>query len=326
MGLSKIYGVVGYPVRHSLSPLMHKFWFRSLKERRIIDYDGDYRLFEVKPEEFSDFLLNPEGVVKDTEGNLFYSKDIGGFNVTIPYKVKAKELLVPADVEELLSAGGRLKRDVSAEVWYRVVSGAINTVKRDRDRTLCYNTDVWGFGKALDEDLKFITHQKNILLIGCGGAGRAVIAELTQQHREVNRIYIYDIKKETVELARKYYLRFNYIKNKLEFIVYDKIQEVIKDCQLLVNASPLGMREEDASPINKDLLHRELFVFDVVYNRETRLLKDAKERCRATTGGLGMLLYQGQRAFELWTGKCLENDDIKKAREVLQDKLNSAAK
>ena len=105
------------------------------------------------------------------------------------------------------------------------------------------------------------------------------------------------------------------LERKIEFISLEKMAELIKRCQLLVNASPVGMQEGDPSPIDKKLLHNELYVYDVIYNRETQLIKDTKLLFGDdhASGGLGMLLYQGARSFELWTGRKAPVETMRKA-------------
>jgi len=292
----KIYGLIGYPVKHSLSPAMHNAAFKYLKERKKINYDAEYRLFEIKPEELKDFLLNKDFLVKDTTGKSFYAKEIEGFNITIPHKVKAREILLPGDF-------GLTKEVTVRQDHYVFLSGAINTVKRDKNRLEYYNTDSGGFIESLKEDLEFDTKDKNILIFGCGGAGRAVIAALTWKDTNISKIYIYDTNKEAVESAKKHFDRFDFVKDKLEFILAEQIPEKIEGLDLLVNASPVGMNEGDGSVVDKSLLHRGLSIYDVVYNRETQLIKDAKSLGLHVTDGLGMLLYQGAYSFEFWTDR-----------------------
>ncbi|MFC1621527.1 shikimate dehydrogenase family protein [Candidatus Omnitrophota bacterium] len=252
------YGIIGYPVKHSLSPAMHNAAFKEL------GIDAEYRKFEIKPDELEDFLLN--------------RKDVLGFNVTVPHKVMAKQILDKVVDEKITCVD------------------AINTVKREGNKLKYANTDVAGFLTSLKEDLKFDHKDKSVLLIGCGGAGRAVIAGLS---RDVRKIYAYDSNPDAIKPA-----------GKLQCISAGEISSVINDCQLLVNASPIGMKEGDNSPVDRKLLHKDLFVYDVVYNIETDLVRAAKPRA---VGGLGMLLYQGVHAFEFWTGKRAPVEVMKKA-------------
>jgi shikimate dehydrogenase len=267
-----IYGIIGYPIKHSLSPAMHNAAFKKL------GIDAEYRKFEVRPKDLKDFILN--------------RKEVVGFNITVPHKVEAEKIIK--------DKGGSVHRQTDPR--YIEFSGAINTVKRDGDIFIYTNTDVSGFMRSLKEDLKFEHKDKNVLLIGCGGAGRAVIAGLTTGDNSCNKLYIYDINNQTIDSAKRFYHGRSCL-NKLQFISEEEIPEVIKNCTLLVNASPVGMKEGDGSPIDTGLLHKDLFVYDVVYNRETELIKNAKLLGLNCSGGLGMLLYQGVHAFEFWTGK-----------------------
>ena len=300
----KIYGLIGYPVKHSLSPVMHNAAFQALKIDA--ELNAEYRLFEVKPEELKGFLLGNKEI-KDTNSNSFSIEDLSGFNITIPHKVRAREIL-----EKKFSLHPPLLEDEN----YVRLTGAINTVKRDGDILHYYNTDATGFRKSLKEDLKFVDAKgTNVFIIGCGGAGRAVIAALGWRQLKINKIYVNDISNEAVNSAREHFSQFSHFENKLKFITNrEDIPNVIKNCHLLVNASPIGMKDEDPSVIDKTLLHENLYVYDVIY-KETRLIRDAKSLGRHYANGLGMLLYQGVDAFELWTEKRAPVEVMRKALE-----------
>jgi len=299
----RIYGLIGYPVKHSLSAVMHNAAFRHLK------INAEYRLFPVKEQELEDFLLK-DVIVKDTTGCDFTASQIAGFNITVPHKVKAKEILernFPFDKNAPLAW---------QTLHYVELIGAVNTVKRMGDILEYRNTDAGGFLKSLKNDLDFDIKNKNALITGCGGAGRAVIAALSFKQSRINKVFIRDIKQEAVLAAKENFQRFAHVMQKLEFITQEQLPEVIKDCQLLVNASSLGMREDDASVVDRNLLHKELCVYDVVYNRQTQLIKDAKAQGLRSAGGLGMLLYQGVGVFEIWTG---QNAPVEVMREALKE-------
>ncbi|MBU1853998.1 MAG: shikimate dehydrogenase [Candidatus Omnitrophica bacterium] len=283
------YGLIGWPVKHSLSPAMHNAAFKEL------GIDAEYKLFEVKPEGLEDFLLN--------------RKDVLGFNITIPHKVRAKEILernFPLDKNK-----GDFK-----DSYYVEVSGAVNTVKRDGDKLKYCNTDVEGFRKSLESDLKFDIYDsedKNVFLIGCGGAGRAVIAALSYDFlkTKIKKIYVYDKSKEAFDSIKNHFSKLykgwaDNLKNITELISEENIPKIVKKCQLLVNASPVGMKEgDDSSIIDKEWLHSDLYVYDLVYNRETRLVRDAKDKIGEgrVRDGLRMLFYQGVYAFKFWIDK-----------------------
>lgn len=308
----KIYGLIGCTVKHSFSPAIHNAAFRYLKDQGKIDYDGEYRLFEVKPEELEEFLLNPDKVFKDTNNNPVRAGDVLGFNITIPHKVKAREIL---EREFPFNKNAPL---MLQNLHYVKISGAINTARRVNDKLEYFNTDARGFFKSLEEDLRFDTKGKNVLIVGCGGAGRAVIAALSWRQNKINKIFIYDVSNEAMDSAKNHFSNFQYIMDKIKFITVEQMPEVIKDCQLLVNTSPVGMKEGDGSVVDKKLFHQGLSVYDVVYNRKTQLIKDAESLGRPAKDGLGMLLYQGAEAFELWTG---QKAPIEIMRQALQKEL-----
>lgn len=286
----KIYGLIGYPVKHSLSPAMHNAAFHKL------NINAEYRLFEVPPERLEEFLLEKDKIFEDTNGNSIRSGDILGFNITVPHKVAAliKNAAIVTCPEVLLV-------------------GAVNTVKRDNDKLRYRNTDSTGFIRSLREDVKFDTNGKRAIIFGCGGAGRAVLAGLSQERSGIKKIYLYDSNIEVAKLAREHFSHFDFVINKLEFISFGQIPDKIKDCELLINASPVGMKDGDSSIIDKKWLHSKLAVYDVVYNRQTQLIRDAKSLGLIAVNGLGMLLYQGADAFELWTGKKAPVDEMRKA-------------
>ena len=99
------------------------------------------------------------------------------------------------------------------------------------------------------------------------------------------------------------------------------MSSIIRGCHLLVNATPMGMKENDGSVIDKDLLYKGLYVYDVVYNRQTQLIKDAREKGCIAKEGLGMLLYQGVRSFEIFTGKTAPIEIMRQALNETVNKL-----
>lgn len=294
----KIYGIIGYPVKHSLSPAMHNAAFRAL------GINAEYKLFEVKPEELDSFLSS------------FEKNNIWGLNVTIPHKVKAREILekkFPYD------------RNVGLPLYlhYVKISGAINTINRIGNVLEYRNTDVEGFFKSLEEDLKFDKQKKRIILLGCGGAGRAVVAALSMigsGQSDVSKIYINDVEKEKYESLERdmskisdIYKRF--ANEKMQFIKNEQIPNIIIDCDLLINATPIGMKDGDPSVVDRKLLllHKGLSIYDVIYNRKTQLVKEAEELGLNAINGEGMFLRQGMIAFEIWTGRLAPKEVMQKA-------------
>jgi len=262
-------GLVGWPVSHSLSPFMHNEAFKFYNMNWI------YELIPVKEEEFDSKIEE-------------IKKEYVGFNVTIPYKKRIIEHL-----------------DKLSEEAEKI--GAVNTVKKENEKFIGYNTDVLGF----IEDLKandFNVKGKNALILGCGGAGNAVLFGLISLG--VKKIYLYDISKErSVSLKDR---GISYLKE-IEVIEGSNLKNVISNIEILVNATPCGMKEGDLPPINLDYLNKNISVYDLIYNRETELVKKAKSTGVKAVSGWGMLLHQGRIAWEIWTGKKAPKEIMKKA-------------
>ncbi len=318
----RIFGLIGYPVKHSLSPVMHNAGFKAL------GIDAEYKLFEVTPERLEEFLLG-KGVFKDTEGNEIPAQDVEGFNVTIPHKVKAKQILekVNKTQKELLES---TPQELNANKY-----GAVNTVRRRNGNIEYCNTDGKGFWMSLWNDLGFDLSNKTVIVFGCGGAGQTIGSALSvYKNNHVSRLYMYDPNTKAVDMVKSH---FDYLVNyenrdkermykdiikRIEFVDKKDIPSVIKDCDLLVNASSLGMKEDDPSVVDKQNLRENLFVYDIIYHRETQLIKDAKEAGCKHADGRGMLLYQGIAAFELWMDATDKKhvDPMKKALYEALDK------
>ncbi|MGM0472048.1 MAG: shikimate dehydrogenase [Bacillota bacterium] len=260
-------GLFGYPVEHSLSPVMHNSAFKQLE----LDYH--YLPFEVEPS-------NLESAVEGIK-----ALGLRGVNLTIPHK----ESVIPY-LDELSQ---------SAELI-----GAVNTIKQEEGRLIGYNTDGRGFVRSLNE-ADFTPQDKSGLIIGAGGAARAIAFQLVLEG--LDRLYIANrtlSKAESLvqEVGQKLDLE------QIEAIALDEkvLREIIGNLDLVVDTTPVGMSPQaDVEPvINPQLLHSGLVVSDLVYNPlETTLLQAAEKRGATTISGLGMLVHQGAIAFELWTGK-----------------------
>jgi shikimate dehydrogenase len=271
----KIYGVLGYPAKHSLSPAMHNAAFRALK------INAEYKIFEEKPEELGGFL-----------GSLA-EKKIHGLNVTVPYKEKVIPFL----------------NSISSEAK---TIAAVNTIRVCADKLEGFNTDGEGFLKHLIADLSFHPKDKRIAIIGAGGAAKAISVYLCQVAPKA--IKIYDIERtKTIALIDN--LKDNF-KN-VQLAIAESIEELaIKDADLLVNATAVGMKATDACLVQESLLHKNILVYDLIYNPpETKLLARAQNLGAKTSNGLGMLLHQGMLSFSIWTGKAAPRDIMWKALE-----------
>jgi shikimate dehydrogenase len=263
MTLPKIYGVIGYPVKHSLSPRMHNAAFKALK------INAEYKLFPLREKELGTFL---KGLPK---------KGIFGLNVTVPYKEK----VIP-----YLDKISPLARQAQA----------VNTIKVVKRKLLGFNTDGKGFLRHLRQDLRFNPRGKSVVVLGAGGGTKAVLLALAGC-RPVS-IAIYDIDQRK---ARKLtaYLKKSF--RGLEIRQASSIDTLgIENADLLVNATPIGLKKSDPLIVSRQFLRRGMLVYDLIYNpAKTKLLKAALKKGSRVSNGLGMLLYQGAESFSIWTGR-----------------------
>ncbi|MEW5758782.1 MAG: shikimate dehydrogenase [Candidatus Omnitrophota bacterium] len=276
--MKKIFGLVGYPLGHSLSPVMHNAAFRTL------GIDAEYKLFPLKD---------------DVELRHFFSalkeNNIYGVNVTVPHKQKVLNLNFPIG----LSHEAQL-------------IGAVNVAIREDSILKGYNVDGLGFIKHLKEELNFNPKDKLASLIGSGGGASAVVTQLALEGAK--SILIYDIdSKKSLELVK----RLNNNFPKLDVKAVNSIVELnSKSRDLLINATPIGLKEADPCLIEEELINPRSLVYDLIYNpKETKFLKTAKQAGAKTSNGLGMLLYQGVLSFELFSGKKAPVDVMKEALE-----------
>ncbi len=274
-GKTKIVGIFGYPIEHTLSPLMHNAAFKKLN----LDYV--YLPFSVEPAELK----------KAVES--LRSLNIIGVNITIPYKEKVMKYLDEIDKDACLI-------------------GAVNTIHNINGLLKGYNTDGEGFISSLVNEARLNLDGKKVLLIGAGGVGKAIAIKLAE--KGVERIVITD---KIIEKARK--LVKHVVHTISDCCVYSldfnetKVAREISEADILINATPVGMHKNDPYVVNPKLVRKNLFVYDVIYNRNTELLNSAKKIGAKNLGGLGMLLYQGAISFEIWTGKKAPIDTMRKA-------------
>ncbi|NQT27985.1 MAG: shikimate dehydrogenase [Candidatus Omnitrophica bacterium] len=261
---SKIYGLVGHPLKHSFSPLMHNAAFKKLK------IPGEYHLFQKEPEELESFL------------NRLEDENIWGLNVTIPYKEKVLDF-------------GFIELDRSAP--YAKEIRAINTIVKKGKSLKGFNTDVAGFLRHLNK-LNFNPINKRVAILGAGGAGKAVAYAVAK--KGVSQIAIFDIDKDKAEGVS---LMLGELFPELNISVVERIEQldmIHKD--LLINATPIGLAEDDPCLIEDSMLHEDLFVYDLIYNPSpTKLLSLAKDKGLSCSDGLGMLVYQGAFSFIYFT-------------------------
>ncbi|MDD5155893.1 MAG: shikimate dehydrogenase, partial [Candidatus Omnitrophica bacterium] len=175
-----------------------------------------------------------------------------------------------------------------------------------------FNTDAEGFLRHLSGVLGFDPRGKTISMIGAGGAARAVSVYLAKNRPAVLNIYDLDKARLSTLVA---YLSNNF--RDMGIRQANSIAELdIKKCDLLINATPVGMKLSDPCLVNASMIHKDLLVYDLIYNpKETKLLKLARENGARTSNGLGMLLYQGMASFEIWTAQKAPQEAMQKALE-----------
>lgn len=277
-GHTKLTGLLGSPVSHSISPMMHNEAFQQLG----LDYA--YLAFDVGTE-------NLEMAVAGLK-----ALGVKGFNLTMPNKNKMCEL-----ADELSPASK--------------IGGAVNTIVNVDGILKGYTTDGIGFMRAVKEDGKDIIGKK-MTLLGAGGAAAAImvqaaldgVAEIAVFNRRGAFFTRAERIIQTLEKETNCNLHLH------DFSEPELLKKEIGESTILVNGTSVGMApEEDGCLITDDSVFRkDLYVFDAIYNpEETLLLKKAKASGCETQNGLNMLLYQGAASFELWTGKEMPVDVIK---------------
>ncbi len=279
-GHTQLYGLIGSPVGHSGSPAMYNYSFEKL------GIDAAYLAFDVPLEKTEDAV------------RALRTLHAGGFNVTMPDKTAVARLV------DRLSPAAELV-------------GACNTVVFESDGTMTgHITDGTGFVRNLQEHGIQVSGRK-IVLIGTGGAATAIAVQTALD--KAAEIAVFNRKDEFYANGQR---TVEKIKNAVPEIgnVYiedlddrEALEKAIAESDILVNATRAGMSPlEDVMPVPAEFLHKDLAVADVVYNpRETLLLKKAKEAgCRAAVGGIGMLLWQGAAAFELFTGQKMPAQEV----------------
>ncbi|MBI5400345.1 shikimate dehydrogenase [Candidatus Saganbacteria bacterium] len=264
--MTKIVGLIGYPLGHSVSPVMHNAAFKNLH------LDFDYTPFEVPPSELEEAL------------NGLRALHVAGFNVTIPHK----ETVLP-----LLNEITPLAK----------IIGAVNCVVNQNGCLVGYNTDGAGFTDSLKAAAKFDPAGKNVVVLGAGGASRAITVMLAES--KVKSIVISDVVSDKACALADYVGSYFGLPVKTAAPNGTELQAAIGQAALLVNTTPIGMYPKSAvSPLDEKIkFPSSLLVYDLVYNpRQTKLLKTAAAAGCQTCSGLDMLVRQGALAFSLWTG------------------------
>jgi shikimate dehydrogenase len=282
---TKIVGIIGHPIKHSYSPLMHNIAFELSGQNYI------YLPFDV-----------PSNALKDALKGMV-ALGIKGLNVTIPLKEKILPLL----------------KDVSEEAN---IVGAVNTVTNEDGILRGYNTDVLGVIESLNP-FKDEIAGANVSVIGAGGASRSVIYALIRNFK-AGRINIINRTEQTAESLKEYFsAKMMYDEFKVFPLMPPDLVEIFRDSKLIINTTSMGMFPEidDSATTIPESFMKGQIVFDIVYNPvKTKLLKLAESQGATIITGLKMLVEQGAKAYELWCG---EKMPIEKVYRTLESYLVS---
>lgn len=274
-GETEVYGIIGYPVKHSKSPQFQTAAFHTLGINAV------YLPFEVKPENLKNAISGLKAL------------SIKGINVTVPHK------------EEVLKYLDELSEEVN-------FIGAVNTVKNIDGYLVGYNTDAYGFIEGLKEILPEFKDKK-FLILGAGGAARAVIYGLVRSG--IKSILIANRTLRRVEEIIKDFKKLNrFIDEILRPIPLNQVEENLKNVDVIVNTTSVGLKEDDPEIFDYSKIEKRHVVVDIIY-KKTKLLKAAEEKGCVYQDGLPMLLYQGAKAFEIWTEK---KAPVNVMREILE--------
>ena len=260
----KNFGILGYPVGHSLSPQIYAAAFKAagLKNYRYIP-------IPIPP---GKLMLAVEGLK---------GLNFRGVNVTIPHKTTILRYLDAIDADAM-------------------IIGAVNTVVNDGGMLTGYNTDVSGFLAALTE-ANFMPEDSNAVILGAGGAARAVLWGLCKRKAEF--VTIGARNEQKADALAKDFLQYGSVEG-LNWHS-DRFKEILQTADIVINTTPLGMFPEvdDMPPVDLKLLPEGALVYDIIYNPvETKLLRTARELGYPTLNGMSMLLLQGKEAYRLYTG------------------------
>jgi len=274
-GKTKIIGLIGENIENSLSPFIHN--------QIIIKYSLDfcYLPFQVAETDLGEAIQGIRAL------------NIRGVNITFPYKKKAIEFL-----DELEESARRI--------------GAVNTIVNNEGNLTGYNTDVIGFKKSLQYNGKFVIKEKNAVILGAGGAARGVIYTLLEEG--IEEISIFNRALEKAERIKQDFSPF-FPQSSINIFSFkqDNIKDKIKEANLLVNATSIGMASQiDNTPLpDENSFHPNLLVYDLIYHpAKTLFLKQAERAGAKIINGLPMLVYQGIESFYLWTGLKPEGKEV----------------
>lgn len=271
------YAILGYPLKHTMSPPIHK---------RLFELEGkaaEYEICEIPPEQL--------------EEKAAYLNSLGGYNITIPFKVDIIKY-----IDEL---------DESAKRY-----NSVNCVVNRGGKTTGYNTDCYGFLRSLEAGGASLSGK--VLQIGCGGVGRMMATEAALHGADLTVVVLPEFVKGAEDTAADI----------LKLVPNAKIKVITHDLtdgefDLLVNASPVGMfPKTDECPVTERVIKSCKSVFEVIYNPNvTKLMQTARDNGIKAIGGMAMLVWQAAVAHEIWSGAKYRDEDIEKLTEDMMSEL-----
>jgi shikimate dehydrogenase len=291
----RILGIIGHPVAHSYSPVVHNAALKAVG----LEQEFVYLPFDIPPE---NLRLAVEA---------FKVLGIKGVSVTMPHK----ETVIPF-LDEL---------DDQAKAVQ-----AVNVIVNDDHKLIGYNTDGIGFTRSLKEDAGVDPAGKKVFILGAGGAAKSICAALASTGAKEIVVANRTLKRAEAieEMIRKLGMGTKIILYEFPNPHVDKtddLKEQIRSAEIIINTTSVGLYPPDQSLLTgyQDMLHQDQLVADVIYTRETLLLKQAKKKGCPTLSGAGMLVYQGVEAFRMWTGV---DAPVEIMREVLEEQLKRVDK
>ena len=269
----KKYLVIGNPIGHSLSPLIHNHW---MKKYRL--YNSIYEKKKVEKKDLKNIV------------DQIRNEEIKGVNITVPFK---KEIIPLLD-------------DIKGDAQ---LTQSVNTLCKVNNEVCGYNTDTEGFKESLRDDL-IDYKNKNIFILGAGGVTSSILEAFVNT---ANKIYITNRTKEKVkELKKLGDISISLLgrkKNIIEVVDWGKTPGV---CDMVINTTSVGLMKDEKLNLDfeKYKNNKSVLFYDLIYNpKETNFLKDARLRGNKTMNGKMMFLWQAKIAFQMWTSVNPEIDD-----------------
>ncbi|HLA69521.1 MAG TPA: shikimate dehydrogenase [Bacteroidota bacterium] len=273
----KQFAIIGHPVAHSLSPLMHNTAFEAL------GMDCRYEAIDVEPDDLGDAISG------------LRTKSFTGFNVTLPHK------------QEVMKVIDEVEPEAKA-------IGAVNTVVRTNDRLVGLNTDLLGFLESLSP-FKTRIEGASVLVLGAGGGARAALYGLLGHHKPARILVLNRSLEKAEEIAAAFGDVRPETKLSAESLFVDSLQKTVDAADIIINTTSVGMKPySDASPLEDTEFKKTQLIMDFIYVPiETKLIKSALKSGATALSGLEMLLRQGAAAFQRWTGQEMPLDIVRSA-------------